>query len=213
MIKTVHAQSKTNEAKKRVDIIHYKDYGKDQECPMYFGMWLEWFGQYFLNYFGHEFNLNNVKMIDSVSSGEEDRGVDGHGETLKNAKKRRGHVICAKRGYPVEIQVKATLNPTKEYKTNDGSRLANFMMNAMSTAIINGFAYNTRYILFTSGRGLHYKLAENSNGLMEIINYNNIIKLFDDDWEFLNHIRRSVGLDEHDLPELEMDLEAKINAE
>jgi hypothetical protein len=67
-------------------------------------------------------------------------------------------------------------------------------MNAMSSAIIGGKAYQARYIVFTTGAGLHYSLDKMSNNLLEVIGYRKIRALVNDDMVFLNILRDSVGL-------------------
>lgn len=210
MIRAAHKQSKELEAKVRADFPHYKDYGVDDSCPMYFGMFFEWFSAKLLNHYGHLWNLRDVSMLNEVGNADEDGGTDGHASTMMErrfAQKTR----VTKVGSPCFLQVKGTLDPTKEFKTNDGSRLANFMMNALSTAVVTGAAYHARYIVITSGKGLHYKLDNNSNKLMEVIGYAEISKLMNGNVSFLNALRESVGLKALPLPPAEMDAEAAFN--
>lgn len=193
MIKEAFKQSKTADAKMRVDFANYKDYGTDQWCPAYFGMFGEWFAWHFLNHYGSYFNVEGVEMTDSEGSSIEDYGVDGVGFTVRSQDLKstgRG----PEKGSPVKIQVKATMNKTKEYKANDGSRLPNFGLNALSESIVCGDAYKARYIVFTFGAGLHYSLDKMSNKLFEVIAYKKIKALADMDVVFLNRLRTSVNL-------------------
>jgi hypothetical protein len=177
----------------RVDFDNYKDYGSDQSCPTYFGMCVEWLAGHFLNHYGHLFNIKEVHMNDCEDNTTEDYGIDGIGVSVKEKMDpRTGRKIL--KGSPVYIQVKGTLNKTKEHKPNDGSRLPNFGMNAISSAIIEGKAYQARYIVFTTGAGLHYSLDKMSNNLLEVIGYRKIKALINDDMVFLNILRNSVGL-------------------
>jgi hypothetical protein len=210
MVKAAGKQSTEQEAKVRADFLHYKEYGKKDSCPMYFGLWFEWFSAIFLNHYGQIWNLRDVTMLNEVGSAEEDGGTDGNGFSMIE-KKFNQKTRITKAGSPCYLQVKATDNPLKEFKTNDGSRLANFMMNAMSTAIATGAAYHARFIVITSGKGLHYKLDNNSNKMMEVINFDQISKLVDGNVAFLNKLRESVGLVALPLPPAELDAEAAFN--
>lgn len=210
IIREAHKQSKTLEAKVRADFDHYKDYGLDDSCPMYFGLFLEWFATPFLNHFGQMFNLHQVSMLNEVGNAAEDGGVDGNALSMIE-RKSKGRTRLTKAGSPVFLQVKATLDSTKEFKTNDGSRLANFVMNAMSTAIATGHAYTARYVVFTSGKGLHYKLDNNSNNMMEVVGYDQISKLIDGNVAFLNVLRVMVGLNPLPITTAIQDPEAQHN--
>jgi hypothetical protein len=210
MLKVVHKQSKTEEAKKRVDFAHYKDYGSDQWSPIYFGMFVEWLGDHFLNHYGHLFNIQAVKMHDSIGEGYKDYGIDGEGLTIKRkALKESGR--DARPDSPVYIQVKGTLNSTKEYKPNDGNRLPNFGCNAFSQALKTGYAYQARYILFTTGKGLHYSMDTMFNGLVEVIGRKKIEILMNNDTVFLNRLRISVGLPAFAVQLAEADPEYQLN--
>lgn len=198
MLKVVYTQSKTEEAKIRADFVNYKDYGSDQWCPAYFGMFTEWLAQHFLNHYGRIWNVQGVRMTDSIGSTAEDYGVDGQGlSIMRKVYKSTGRIADA--NSPVYIQVKGTMNPTKEYSPNDGARLPNFGCNAFATAIRSGYAYQGRYILFTTGKGIKYTMNNMFMGMVEVINRNHIEKLMDDDTVFLNKLRVSVGLDPIDV--------------
>lgn len=212
MLRTAYKQAKTNEAIRRTSLGEYKDHNdnNDEWSPMYYGLFVEWFAQEYLNHFGHLFNLSNVQMLEHVGSAEQDNGVDGTAIST-NAKKGPIRTVACKRGSPVYIQVKGTLNPTKEHTANDGSRLPNFFMNAYSTAIQTKCAYQARYIVFTTGKGLHYRLEDMCNHLVEVINFKKITKLVNGDHQFLNILRESVGLESFELPQFEGDPEGEYN--
>lgn len=195
MLKTVEKQAKTTEAKKRTDIAHYKEYGNDQWSPMYFGMFVEWFCQMYLNYFGYLYNVANVEMMMSEGSSAEDYGVDGIGVSMRKMKHKNIGAIVASEGSPVFIQVKGTMNYNKEYTPNCGARLPNFTTNAMSQAIKQGHAYQARYILFTTGKGVHYTLNKMWNDLVEVISIHDIDKLANNNTLFLNVMRQRVDLE------------------
>jgi hypothetical protein len=209
MLKVVFKQSKTEEARLRVDFANYKDYDTDEWCPAYFGMFGEWLCWHFLNHYGHLFNIEAVEMGDSIDSSVEDYGTDGEGRSVKDQLMKTTFRKAVK-GSPVYIQVKATMNKTKEYKPNDGSRLPNFGMNAMSSAIRAGQAYQGRYIVFTTGAGLHYALDKMSNGMLEVVGYKKIKALMNDDTVFLNRLRTSVGLAEYPVTLSTIDPESTL---
>lgn len=193
MLAIAHRQSKTEEAKIRVDLANYKQYESHESCPAYFGLYVEWLAYHFLNHHGSFFNIQNVNMSASEGSTEVDLGIDGIGYCIKEGLDKQSRRKYQK-GSPVYIQVKGTTNRTKEYSANDGSRLSNFGMNAMATAITSGHAYQARYIIFTTGSGIKYTLNNMSKSLFEVINYEKINALIKSDVTFLNRLRESVGL-------------------
>ena len=209
MLNVVYNQSKTELAKMRVDFANYKDYGTDEWSPAYFGQFTEWLAEHFLNHYGHLFNIQNIQMIDSEGSSEEDYGIDGRGISVKpQVMQSTGRK--SKPGSPVYIQVKGTMNKTKEYTPNDGSRLPNFGLNALAEATVGGYSYQARYLIFTTGSGLHHSLEKMSKGLFEVINHKKIRLLMDKDTVFLNKLRASVGLIEYPVNLSEIDPESSI---
>ena len=97
------------------------------------------------------------------------------------------------------IQTKGTLNPTKEHMTNDGSRIMNFVGSSLSEACQSQDAYYMRLILFTLGKGLHFRLDENTGKKIEVVNYSEISRKIDKNPFFWNHIRRRLGLPTIDI--------------
>lgn len=211
MQKRVVEQARTEEAKRRVDLANYKEaYEEDDFAPMYFGSFVEWYAQHFLNHFGYNWDLHSVNMLDCEGGTQSDLGVDGEAMTTK-ARPNKKSLIAPRANSKVYIQVKGCLNPTKVHKANDGTRLPNFMTNAMSQAITNGEAYQARYVLFTTGDSIHYTLDQMSNGLMEVINIKKIRKLTKGNVHFLNILREAAGLKALDIPP-QMDEEAIRNS-
>ena len=209
MLAVVAKQAKTEEAKMRVDFANYKDYGTDQWCPAYFGMFVEWLAQYWLNHYGPmNHNIHGVDMNNSVGELDEDYGTDGEGFTLKR-KRLKSTGREAEPNSKIYIQVKGTLNRTKEYRPNDGSRLPNFGMNAMSASIVEGVSYQARYVVFTTGKGLHYSMEKMCHKLIEVIAYNDI-KIMDNDTVFLNVLRSAAGLSLLPVAAHKMDAEAEF---
>ena len=208
---TLDKQSKTQEAKLRVDFNNWNLYTDDQSCPAYFGMGGEWFAWHFLNHYGRLFNMHTIEMTDSVDSSKEDYGTDGRGYSIIDSKsKYRTTNRRPIANSPVEVQVKFTMNRMKEFMANDGSRLPNFGLNAMSTAIKTNKAYQTRYIVFSTGKGIHFSLDKMSNGMFEFIGYSEIIACIDRDFVFLNRLRESIGLDPVPLIESPNDAEGTV---
>ena len=211
MQKRVIEQARTEEAKRRVDLANYKEAYEDNDfAPMYFGSFVEWYAQHFLNHFGHEWNLHSAKMLDCEGGTQSDLGVDGIAMSIKERANKRS-LVSPKTNSKVYIQVKGCMDPTKVHKANDGTRLPNFMTNAMSQAIANGEAYQARYVLFTTGDSIHYTLEQMANGLMEVINIKKIRKWTKGNYHFLNILREEVGLPALEVP-VEMDEEAIRNS-
>lgn len=192
MLKVVNKQSKTEEAKKRTDFLHYKDYNQDESCPMYLGLFVEWYAYHWFEHFGFLKNISQVQLSTVTNSTTVDLGVDAQGITSVNINKK-GRITPIK-GSPVYIQIKGTLNKSKTYCANDGSRLPNFVTNATTSAITSGYAYQARYILFTTGNGVHHTLRAMWNEIVEVINYQKITELADYNCSFINNMRKSVNL-------------------
>ena len=136
MLNVAQEQSTTNEAKLKTDPISYEEYSVEntQECPLYFGMFVEWLSQHFLNQFGSYWNIEGVTMVTDTSNSTEDVGVDGNGITPSKITKYQNSSKKPKPNAHVFIQVKGTVNPSKVYKPNDGSRLGNFFAAAQHEA-------------------------------------------------------------------------------
>lgn len=186
-------QSKDQTAKMRVHFADYKDYTDNETDPLYFGMGVEWFASVFLEHYGHEFNLEGLAMTDDVGSQAMDLGTDGLAKSVRKQTMRKTNRI-AQKGSPVYIQVKGTTNKTKIHIANDGSRITNFLTNAMSHAMVSGYPFQARYILFTTASGIHYRLDQMSHGFLEVIDYDKINKMIRGDIVFLNKLREDVGL-------------------
>ena len=192
-----------------MDFVNYKDYGQDQSCPIYFGMFTEWLAWHFFNHYGRLFNVEGCEMMASEGNLEQDLGTDGRMRSIKRQLMSKTF-RKAEKGSPVYLQVKGTMNKTKVYTANDGSRLPNFGTNAMSDAIKTGYAFQARYIVFTTGDSIHYTLDSMSNGMLEIVCYKDIKACIDMDWVFLNRLRSSVGLTEVAMGPCDIDPEAAM---
>jgi hypothetical protein len=212
MIKIVDRQGKSELAKMRVDFAKYKDYEKDKSSSVYFGMFVEWLAGHFLDYFGHMYNVEGVKMHDVEGSSVRDLGVDGVARTMKEAK--GNEFIKTRRkpvqGSPVYIQVKGTHNRSKMFQANDGTRLPNFLTHAQMLAMKAQKSYQARYILFTTGAGVHYTLNEMSGDLIEVVPYKEIKHRVDNNVVFLNRMRLEVGLPELPMNDSPVDYGAPV---
>lgn len=198
MLKAASKQSKTAEALARVDPRAYakSQFPDEVDCPMYFGLFVEWLAEKYITEFCYDYNIQAIRMTAEIGSLTKDLGVDGQGVCITSQK---GSLMTRTRRAPVTgssvfLQVKGTLNKSKLYQANDGSRLTNFMTNAMTTAGMRGQFYQARYVLFTTGQGLHHSLEEMSNGYIEVINHALISKKINGNTVFLNKLRESVGL-------------------
>jgi hypothetical protein len=207
----VHAQGLSEDAQKIVE--PYKDYDANDPksaSPMYFGLGVEILCEAYLRHFGRHYNLQDVRMCDIAGQVSQDLGVDAHAKTVKavdlhdNRKTEMGSIIY--------LQVKGTLNPTKIYTANDGSRLPNFGLNALSNAVSRGQAYQARYIVFTTGKDIHYTLGQMAHNMLEVIAYKDIAKMTKNNYDFWNEWRDAVGLEPLDIPTPPMDEEAIFNA-
>lgn len=186
------------EAKKYYEGSSYKDYeGDNNMSPAYFGNAIEFLAENFFEQFGVLFNLHGVESTSDWDSTEIDSGIDHTAFTLQP--KKYGKAIAAEPNAPVFIQTKGTLRKDKMFTANDGSRIPNFMTYAQSQARIQGFAYQTRYILFTTGKGIHYRLDQMSGNSIEVINFNKIAKLIDGNEVFFNQMREALGVKQNNV--------------
>ena len=208
------------EAIKAFETGDYKSYsaltpgGLKTWSPHYFGASIEFLAECFLEMYGSHFNVYDIKSVDDFESDESDTGVDHYAKTISPKLLKSKNALVTRKaleGSPVYIQTKATANKNKMFKTNDGSRLPNFFMNAQSKAIADGVAYQARYILFTTGKGIHYVLDDNSGNKCEVINYNMITKRIDGNETFFNYMREKCNVKQVHVNTL--DVEAMCNNE
>lgn len=164
------------------------------KAPRYFGAGFEAFSETFLRTFAHDYNLAEVISQDSVGEDVEDTGYDISAVSAKEKLYRGVINKRANTGSPVYIQVKGTLNPTRLFTTNDGSRIMNFYGNAQGQARSVGMAYQARYLLITSAKGLHYKLEANTQKDIEVINFSAIDRRVKNNPIFWNAFRDNLGL-------------------
>ncbi len=202
-IAVLRKQSNTDEALIPYrESVRFDDYDEDGDfigklkAPRYFGAGFEAFSEVFLNVFDNDYNLTEVHSQDGVDIDIEDTGYDITAVTAKDKLYRGTINKKATTGSPVYIQVKGTFNPTKEFMTNDGSRIMNFYANSQGHARMVGKAYQARYILITSAKGLHWKLEKNTQKDIEVINFTHITKRVKENPLFWNQFRAGLGLKE-----------------
>ena len=204
-IEVLRKQSNTDEAiipyRENVSLSSYDEDGEFAgkiKAPRYFGAGIEALAETFFEMFGAEYSLAGYKSQDSVDEDLEDTGYDAIAYTSKEKRFLKGadiHKIC-RPGNRIYIQIKGVLNPAKEFMTNDGSRIMNFYANAQGHCRMMGEANSARFVLFTTGKGLHYKLEKNTFKEIEVINYNAIDKRIKDNPFFWNALYTKLGLPE-----------------
>lgn len=197
-VKRSKAIALTDEAKRFYEGHEYKDYSEnDKWTPKYFGSAIEFLAEMFFDHYGAIYNLHNIKSTDDWDSTEVDLGIDHTAMSIQQ-KKYNGAILSGE-NTPIYIQTKGTLRSDKMFMANDGSRIPNFMSNAQSKARLGGYAYKTRYILFTTGKGLHYRLDEMTGNSIEVVNYSKISRRIDNDQVFFNKMRMACGIDPIDV--------------
>ena len=193
--KELARQSNTDEAVAKYQVlsgVSEEDYSQFRS-PLYYGGGVEFLAESYFSFFGSDYNLIDLKSVDDWDHPERDRGSD-HKAVSQKKMKYKGPNIITEPASPVRIQTKGTLNPLKEHKTNDGSRIMNFVASALAEACKSGSAYQTRLILFTLGKGLHYRLEENTYRKIEVVNNKEIARKIDNNPFFWNHVRERFGL-------------------
>jgi len=190
-------QANTDEAVQKYQVLNPvsldEEYTGKFRSPLYYGAGVELLAHVYFDFFGSVYNLVQVTSMDDWENPQRDTGSDQHAFSMQKKKYHKQKVI-SQPGSPVRIQVKGGLNPTKKHTTNDGSRIPNFIMNALAEACATQTAYQMRLILFTLGHGLHYVLDNNSYSKLEIVNHNEIKRKIDNNPFFWNKMRESFGL-------------------
>ena len=203
-------QSNTKDA-----LIPYREDTKDVDdsavlkAPSYFGAGGEFLCEAFFEIYGHFYNAHGIYSYDDEQCAEIDGGIDHLAYSIKKAIYSKRCNTQVQPGSPIYIQTKTVVDPTRVFKTNDGSRLMNFFGHAQAKARAEGLSYQARYILFTTGDRLHHILDENTFGMIEVINYKAIKKRIDNDQIFWNHVREKFGLDALDVAMPSQDAEYK----
>ena len=179
-------------------LIPYHDKIPDEnqqiQAPRYFGAGGEFLAHCFFEFFGNDYNLFDVESIDNVDRELNDGGIDIEAKTIKEKIYKQQCHTKAIANSPVYIQVKTTTNRMREFMTNDGSNIMNFYGHAQGVARQSGHSFYARYILFTTGKGLHWKLDSNTQHMIIVINYNEIKRKIDDNEVFFNYMRDKFGL-------------------
>lgn len=182
--------------------VRLSNYNEDEEfigklkAPRYFGAGIEAFSEVFFEVYGSEYNIVNYKSQDDADDDNEDTGYDATANTMKK-KIYKGKIskICLP-GNKVYVQVKGSLNPVKEFKTNDGSRIMNFYGNSQGHARMIGEGNRARFILFTTAKDLHHKLKSNTFNEIEVVNFERIKKKVDNNPFVWNEFFKKLGLPE-----------------
>lgn len=201
-VKISRTQSNKSEALAAYsESVRYEDYDEDGEfmgslmAPKYFGACIEALAEVFFDTQGIRYNVGGYQSTDTMTDDQEDTGFDGTAFTSK-AFEHKSWVATKniKPGNPVFVQIKGTLNPKKEFMTNDGSRIMNFYGNAGGKATQLRQRYTSRFILFTNAKGLHWKLDNNTFKEIEVINGPKIRKIVDNNPFFWNEFKLRLGL-------------------
>lgn len=165
------------------------------KAPKYFGAGGEFLSEVYFKTFGHHYNVNGAIYVDDAEHSGNDGGVDATGASSKKELYKLGSIqTLTKPGSPVYIQVKTALNPNREFTTNDGSRIMNFYGHGQGLARVSGCNNTARFLLWTTGKGLHWKLNDNTMKQIEVINFKEISKKIDNNPVFWNNVREAFGL-------------------
>lgn len=186
-----------------------EDDGKAIKAPRYYGAGVEFLAECFFEEYGRDYNLTGIKSHNDEEVVKRDGGVDQEARSIKEKIYSKRLNTKAKPNSPVYLQVKGTVNPTKEFTTNDGSRIMNFFAHAQALARAEGQSYSARYILFTTGSKLHWVLETNTLNMIEVINFKDVKKRINGDRIFWNRMREKFGLSVLDLPKGPIDPEYK----
>lgn len=199
ILKVGFEQSKIDIAYERYQPLEFADgsYKNTTFCAPYFGAFGEWFLLNVLDFYGSHFNIHEIDPVEAEGSTKKDLGTDAYAKSIKTAS-ISGNRTCQANS-SIFIQVKTTLDEDKIYFANDNSRLPNFAANAFGQSIVGKSAYQSRFIVITTGKELYHTLHSMTSNLLEVINRSDIERLVNGDTKFLNYLRTSVGLTELNL--------------
>ena len=153
----------------------------------YFGDGGEFLRHCFLDFFGSHFSLREVWSVNADDGVlDEDIGWDGGATTSCDH-------MWAQEGGPVYIQDKTTRDFDKFFKINDGSKIMNFVGSAAMDAISREKGQQARFILWTTGRGVHHSLERSTAGRVEVIGYERITKLANNCEDFWQSVARALA--------------------
>lgn len=158
--------------------------------PEYFGDGGEFLRHCFFDFFGSHFCLEDVWSVNADSGIlDKDRGWDGGAVTSQSSSKH----AWAGEGDPVYIQDKTTEDFSRTYMTNDNSRIMNFVGAAAVDAIVKEHAQRSRFIVWTTGTGLHPVLDQNIGGRVEVVGYGKITQLANNCEDFWMSVAKALA--------------------
>lgn len=201
LINALKAQAETLRAKELWALKSYYDKFDQNEdasdesdfCPEYFGAGFDWFGTSFLQYFGEQFNVYDVRSLLEIGCAERDIGIDAHAKSAHpGCCKTLPHVKWGS-GSPAPLQFKGSVNLNAELELNK-SRLGNFGTAVRNLSLISGTAYATRMIVFTSAKDVNAAVKRTFGETLEVIGSNEISKLADNNIPFWNSLRAKFDL-------------------
>lgn len=158
----------------------------------YVGAAGEFFVENYLRIYGGEHDLTDVWSVNSIDSPVQDTGIDHFATNLRHQKLDFGRENVP--GSKVFIQTKFARNPRKEFKTNDGSRLPNFFAAAYDQAIEERITQSCRWIVVTTGKGIHWAMKKNMAKRIEVINRETMSARVDGNEVFWNKMREAAGV-------------------
>lgn len=145
------------------------DYAKRGfRSPIYFGEGGEFLRHCYFEFFCHKYNLEEVWSLNSDHGPiSEDLGWDGGAVSATN--RTHADSVVVRSGSPIYIQDKVTEHHERLHSLNDGSRLMNFFGSASLHAIATGRGDDSRFIVWTTGKGIDKALYKRTHGRVEIV--------------------------------------------
>ena len=162
------------------ELTDFAEHETTYRSPLYFGEGGEFLSHCFFEYYKDKYSIENIVSVNCNIAN--DRGWDREAVTTRNFK----WATC---GSPVYIQDKTTLNSNKIFRMNDGSRIMNFLGAAAMDAITKGKAQEARFILWTTGKSVHFSVDKVTFDRLEVVNGEMISSLINDNekfWKFVD---------------------------
>ena len=193
-VKELAKQAKTQQSVEIYGGTNREKYLSDPEyrknsylSPIYFGEGGEFLRHCYFEFFGHKYNLEAVWSLNTDHGAiADDLGWDGGAVSIVSSVDATG--VETNKGAPVYFQDKTTERFGHLHSINDGSRLMNFFGSAALHAIASGQAEISRFIVWTSGKGLNKALYTRTHGRVEVVGNDRISEDTDGNTTFWNYV-------------------------
>ena len=193
-VKALAKQAKTQQSVEIYGNTNRQKYVNDPEysrnsylSPAYFGEGGEFLRHCYFEFFGHKYNLEAVWSVNKDHGALADYlGWDGGAVSSNSSVDANG--IETSKGAPVYFQDKITERFGHLHSINDGGSFMNFFGSAALHAMSIGQTEFSRFIVWTSGKGMNKTLHRITHGRVEVVGNNRISEDTDGNTAFWNYV-------------------------